>query len=69
MNAGRQDDLIPPHSAEYDIPRIDGEIWRDSEGDRLNDFGVDEDAEFYDDENIPLAELLRRRHDSTNHHD
>ena len=37
------------------------EGWRNSEGDRLQDFGVDEDAEFYDEDNIPLAELLRRR--------
>ena len=37
------------------------EAWRNSEGDRLNDFGVDEDAEFYDEDSIPLAELLRRR--------
>lgn len=37
------------------------EGWRNSEGDRLQDFGVDEDADFYDEDNIPLAELLRRR--------
>jgi palmitoyltransferase len=37
------------------------EAWRNAEGDRLADFGVDEEAEFYDDENIPLAELMRRR--------
>ena len=42
------------------------ESWRDSEGDRLNDFGVDEDAEFYDEDDIPLAELLRRRREPTN---
>ena len=34
--------------------------WRDSEGDRLDDFGVDEDADFCGDDEIPLAELLRR---------
>ena len=33
--------------------------WQDSNGDRLDDFGVDEDVE-YDDE-IPLAELLRTK--------
>ncbi|KAI9874694.1 MAG: Palmitoyltransferase [Pleopsidium flavum] len=37
------------------------EGWRNSEGDRLRDFGVDEDVEFYDEDNVPLAELLRRR--------
>ncbi|OJD19949.1 hypothetical protein AJ78_00143 [Emergomyces pasteurianus Ep9510] len=37
------------------------EGWRDSEGDRLGDFGVDEEIEFYDEDDIPLAELLRRR--------
>ncbi|KAK2795753.1 Palmitoyltransferase [Onygenales sp. PD_12] len=37
------------------------EGWRDSEGDRLGDFGVDEEVEFYDEDDIPLAELLRRR--------
>ena len=39
--------------------------WRDSEGDRLDDFGVDEDADYCDDDDdddeIPLAQLLRRR--------
>ena len=34
------------------------EAWRNSEGDRLDDFGVDEDIEFYDEDDIPLAELL-----------
>jgi palmitoyltransferase len=37
------------------------EAWRNAEGERLADFGVDEDAEFYDDDDIPLAELMRRR--------
>ena len=40
------------------------EGWQDSEGDRLNDFGVDEDAEFYDQDDIPLANLIRRRNKS-----
>ncbi|OAX79378.1 hypothetical protein ACJ72_06302 [Emergomyces africanus] len=42
------------------------EGWRDSEGDRLRDFGVDEEIEFYDEDDIPLAELLRRRKIQTN---
>jgi palmitoyltransferase len=37
------------------------EGWRSPGGDRLRDYGVDEDAEFYDQDDIPLAELLRRR--------
>ena len=41
------------------------EGWQDSEGDRLDDFGVDEDAEFYDLDDIPLADLIRRRNKST----
>lgn len=41
------------------------EGWRDSEGDRLRDFGVDEEVEFYDEDDIPLAELLRRRKTQT----
>lgn len=37
------------------------EGWQDSSGNRLKDYGVDEDVEFYDEDDIPLAELLRRR--------
>jgi len=38
------------------------EGWKNSEGERLRDFGVDEDAEFYDEEDdIPLSELIARR--------
>ena len=41
---------------------MDGEAgWTNSEGDRLKDYGVDEEAEGFADEDIPLAELLRRR--------
>lgn len=35
--------------------------WRDSDGDRLDDFGVDEDVEIHDEDDVPLAELLRRK--------
>jgi palmitoyltransferase len=34
------------------------ESWRDCEGQRLRDFGLDEEAEFYDDDEVPLAELI-----------
>ena len=37
-----------------------GHGWLNSEGDRLDDFGVDEDVDFCGDDEIPLAELLRR---------
>jgi palmitoyltransferase len=37
------------------------ESWRNAEGERLRDFGVDEEAEFYDEEDIPLGVLIERR--------
>jgi palmitoyltransferase len=41
---------------------VDGEEgWTNAEGDRLRDFGVDEDAELLAEDEIPLGELLRRR--------
>ena len=40
---------------------IGEEAWRNSEGERLEDFGLDEDAEFYDEDSVPLSELLRRK--------
>ena len=43
--------------------------WRDSEGDRLDDFGVDEDAELNDEDDLPLADLVRRRHESADNND
>ncbi|MCJ1283658.1 Palmitoyltransferase [Xylographa opegraphella] len=56
LNQGNKQDRSPNFvSAEGE------EAWRNSEGDRLNDFGVDEDVEFYDEDDIPLAELLSRR--------
>ena len=45
-----------------DAGSVSGEEgWQDSGGNRLQDYGVDEDVEFYDEDDIPLAELLRRR--------
>ncbi len=48
------------------LPWADGisngeEAWRDREGDRLDDFGVDESVEFYDEDDLPLATLLRKQ--------
>ena len=37
------------------------EGWRNKEGERLADFGVDEVTEFYDEDDLPLAEIIRRR--------
>jgi len=37
------------------------EGWRNKEGERLADFGVDEVADFYDEDELPLAELMRRK--------
>jgi palmitoyltransferase len=49
------------YESEYE-EGIDGEEgWTNSEGDRLRDYGVDEEAEVLADDDIPLAELLRRR--------
>ncbi|KAF2013168.1 zf-DHHC-domain-containing protein [Aaosphaeria arxii CBS 175.79] len=41
----------------------DGEEgWRNREGERLRDFGLDEEVEFYDEEDdLPLSELLARK--------
>jgi palmitoyltransferase len=36
------------------------EAWRNAEGERLDDFGVDEDVEFYDEEDVPLSVLKER---------
>jgi palmitoyltransferase len=37
------------------------EAWRNKEGERLADFGVDEVAEFYDEDDLPLVEIIRRK--------
>lgn len=37
------------------------EGWRDPEGDRLGDFGVDELVEFYDEDDLPLATILQQQ--------
>ncbi|CAF9909578.1 MAG: hypothetical protein GOMPHAMPRED_006809 [Gomphillus americanus] len=52
-DASTRDDMEPP-----DDLQVDGEeAWRNSEGERLADFGLDEEAEFYDDDegNVPLS--------------
>ncbi|KAH6853559.1 DHHC palmitoyltransferase-domain-containing protein [Chaetomium sp. MPI-CAGE-AT-0009] len=53
------------HSEGYEV--VSGPLWTNSDGDRLWDYGVDEDVEEEiipargDDEDVPLAELIRRR--------
>jgi palmitoyltransferase len=54
------------HQAEKGGSEDGEEAWRNSEGERLKDFGVDEEVEFYDeqeddDDDIPLSELLARK--------
>lgn len=45
------------------------EAWANSEGERLKDFGVDEDVEFYDEEDeVPLSRLLARRRQGLGKH-
>ena len=63
-----QDDTTPVENDYVDPDNEDSnsgeEGWRDSEGNRLKDYGVDEDIEFYDEDSIPIAELLRRRREA-----
>lgn len=57
-----QEDVSDPEGFDSGGSSDGGEEgWRSPEGDRLRDFGVDEMAEFYDEDDIPLAELIRRR--------
>jgi palmitoyltransferase len=58
-----------PESEEPDWQPKPGEGeegWRNSEGERLKDFGVDEDAEFYDEDDVPLGELMERKNLTNN---
>ncbi|KAH8692120.1 putative palmitoyltransferase with autoacylation activity Pfa4 [Talaromyces proteolyticus] len=50
------------NSGSYDHIDIDEgeEAWRDSEGQRLGDYGVDEDIEFYDEDDVPLSVVRER---------
>lgn len=55
------EDTPEHHGSRQGHPDQGEEGWRNSEGERLADFGVDEDVEFYDEDDLPLAELLRRK--------
>lgn len=65
----RRDESFASQSNRYDDLGGRKQGWRDSEGDRLDDFGVDEDAELNDEDDVPLADLLRRRHKSADNND
>lgn len=60
-NANADADADADAEGEDDTSHEGEEAWRNAEGDRLQDFGVDEEVEFYDEDDIPLAELMRRR--------
>lgn len=55
------DNLHGSQQPDIDDAGQDREGWRNSDGDRLDDFGVDENAEAFDEDNVPLAELIRKR--------
>ncbi|KAF5019056.1 hypothetical protein F66182_8948 [Fusarium sp. NRRL 66182] len=58
------DDFDMYDDEEYDRDFDQGLGWTNSEGDRLRDYGVDEEGsepELQDDDDVPLAELIRRR--------
>lgn len=56
-----EDNKFEYESNHGSVPDSGEEGWRNSEGERLADFGVEEDIEFYDEDDLPLAEILRRR--------
>ncbi|OOQ84139.1 Palmitoyltransferase pfa4 [Penicillium brasilianum] len=61
QGGGDSDDERGPGPVYGDQSDEGEESWRNAEGERLRDFGVDEDAEFYDEDNIPLGVLMRQR--------
>jgi len=63
------EDLADSSGSEHDgTSDIGEEGWRNGEGDRLRDFGVDEEIEFYDEDDIPLATLIQQRKDRAQAH-
>lgn len=56
-----QREIQSRHSTSSDHSSIGEETWRDAAGDRLNDFGVDEKVEFYDEDDMPLARFVERQ--------
>ena len=52
----------PIEDHELDDSQEGEESWRTREGESLSDYGVDEEVEFYDEEDLPLSELAKRMH-------
>ena len=52
---------VSPERASVHASDEGEESWRNSEGERLGDFGVDEDVEFYDEDDVPLGVLIEQR--------
>ena len=44
----------------HDQQKLLGHEWRDADGERLDDFGVDDEVDFYEDD-IPLREIMQRQ--------
>ncbi|KAF2766903.1 zf-DHHC-domain-containing protein [Teratosphaeria nubilosa] len=59
LDTDNEDDGDQPATRRDDDAGEEG--WRNKEGERLADFGVDEEVDFYDEDEVPLAELIRRR--------
>jgi palmitoyltransferase len=53
------DDVFTSESEPEDVDAKHS--WKNSEGEMLGDYGVDEDTEILEEEEVPLGELLRRR--------
>lgn len=60
-SAEEEEDELPLISTKGDDAGEEG--WRNKEGERLADFGVDEVTDFYDEDDLPLSEIMRRRKD------
>ena len=56
-----QELLQTQHPEDDGVHELGGHSWRDSEGERLDDFGVEENVDFYDEDEIPLAKLKERK--------
>lgn len=61
MGKQNMDEMDAAGPSEYpNESNLGEEAWKNSEGERLLDFGVDEEVEFYDEEDIPLGVLMQR---------
>lgn len=61
INQNESDDEGQPGPIYGDDSDDGEESWRNADGERLQDFGVDEDVEFYDEDDIPLGVLMEQR--------